>query len=150
MPWAKKTNDELDFYMDVLRKIGAKKINNPKRTKRELLIRGEVLRRNFTKRQMNIISFIFSFSLYLGKEKAIIPKMRDFEIAGVGKDKIRNEIDQLVELNVLDWNQEEKTFAVKDPWEWKVKYHAGYNHERGIELFLLNLNDAGIELYSDE
>lgn len=146
MPWAKISSDEIDFFMDVLRRIGAKKIKNPETTKRELLIRGEVLRRNFTKRQMNILSFILSFSLYLGKEKAIIPKMRDFEIAGIGKDKIRQELIQLVELKVLNWNQEEKSFAILDPWEWRVKYHAGYNHERGIELFLLNLNDAGIEL----
>jgi hypothetical protein len=136
--------------MDVLRKIGAKKIKSPEKVKREMLIRGEVLRRNFTKRQMNILSFLMAYSLYLGKERAIIPKMRDFEIAGVGKDKIRSELDRLVELNVLDWNQEEKSFAVKDPWEWEIKYHSGYNHERGTELFLLNLSDLGIEFNIDE
>jgi hypothetical protein len=146
LPWSKTSREEIDFYMDVLRKIGAKKIKSPEKVKREMLIRGEVLRRNFTKRQMNILSFLMAYSLYLGKERAIIPKMRDFEIAGVGKDKIRKELDRLVELNVLDWNQEEKSFAVKDPWGWKVKYHSGYNHERGTELFLLNLSDLGIDI----
>lgn len=149
MPWARKLHDHMDLFMKSLSKIGANKLENLDLPRREFLVRVEVLRRDFTKRQMNIVTMIFSFSLYLGKEKAIVPKMRDFEITGVSKDKIRGELTQLVEMNVLDWNKEENSFRLKDPREWNVKYHSGYNDSRAQEIFILNLKDAGIDPYSE-
>jgi hypothetical protein len=121
------------------------KMNNPQAAEKELLIRCEIIRRDLTKRQMNIITLIFTFSHYLGKERAVIPKMRDFEICGVSKIKARSELTKLVELNVLDWNEEENSFAIKDTKEWKAKYNSGYNDDRAWELFVLNLRDAGVD-----
>lgn len=145
MPWVKYFRDRvMNLYPNALRKIGEHKFKNPDIPLKELMIRGEVLKRDFTKRQMNIISLIFSFSYYLGKERAVIPKMQDFELAGVSKVKIRNELLQLVEMDIIDWNEEDNTFAIKDIRGWKAKYHSGYNDERSTELFKLNLKDAGI------
>lgn len=143
MPWAKMCYEEVkQFYSKVLPKLGQKKFHNPHIPQRELMVRAEVLRRDFTKRQLNIISMILTFSYYAGKEKAIIPKMQDFEIAGISKIKIRNELIQLVEMNVIEWNEEENTFTFRDIRDWEVKYHSGYNHDRAIELFDLNVKDS--------
>jgi hypothetical protein len=143
MPWAKMAHDRMtNFYIKSLRKIGENKLKNPDIPLRESLIRGEVLKRDFTKRQQNIISMIFTLSYYLGKPSAIIPKMQDFEIAGINKVKARKELTQLVEMNVLEWDEKNHIFSIKDIREWKVKYHSGYNDERAKDIFELNLRDS--------
>jgi hypothetical protein len=143
MPYAKMCVEEVrNIYSKVLPKLGQKKFHNPDIPQKELMIRAEVLRRDFTKRQLNIVSMILSFSYYVGKEKAIIPKMQDWEIAGISKIKARHELTQLVEMNVIEWNEEENTFAFKDIRDWEVKYHSGYNHDRTLELFDLNAKDS--------
>ncbi|WP_026572470.1 replication protein [Bacillus sp. UNC438CL73TsuS30] len=151
MPYAKYFHKRLEsFYSKVLPLIGKKKFEQPCLSNQEMFIRMEVLRRNFTKRQMNIISMILSLSFYIGKEKAIIPKMRDWEIAGISKIKARSELTQLVELGVIEWDEEKNIFSLTDPRGWKVKYHSGYNDERASEIFLLNLKDTGILIVPEE
>jgi hypothetical protein len=146
MPYARYAQERLPYYMKAIKQIGGMKVNNPQTVEKELLIRCEIIRRDLTKRQMNILILIFTFSRYLGKERAVIPKMRDFEICGVSKIKIRSELTKLVELDVLDWNEEENSFCIRDPKEWKVKYNTSYNDDRAWELFILNLRDAGVDV----
>jgi hypothetical protein len=149
MNWSKVGYERLTtLYKDIILNIGKKKYDNLHIPRQEMLYRAEILRRDFTKRQLKIISMIQSLSYYIGKERAIIPKMQDFEIAGISKIKIRAELTQLVEMNVIDWNEEGNSFALTDPREWKVKFHSGYNNERARELFILNLKDSGV--YSEE
>lgn len=113
----------------------------------EMLIRTEFLRRDFTKRQMTIMTFIYNFSFGFGKEWAVVPKMKDWEIAGISKIKIRKEIDHLVEMGVIDWNMEENKFRLKDPREWiGASYNSGFNNNRADELFYLNLQDAKVNV----
>lgn len=111
----------------------------------EFLIRTEALKRDFTKRQMNILGLIFTFSFGYSKEWALIPKMKDFELAGISSIKIRSEIDQLVEMGVIKWNQVENLFSINDPRKWTVKYHNGYCDNRSRELFILNLQHSGFD-----
>ena len=147
MPWTKLGYERLTaFYKETILKIGEKKRNNLHIPQQEMLYRAEVLRRDFTKRQLKIISMIQTLSYYIGKERAVIPKMQDWEIAGISRLKARSELAKLVEMNVIDWNEENNTFAIKDPREWKddVKYHSGYNNQRAQELFILNLKDSGV------
>jgi hypothetical protein len=68
--------------------------------------------------------------------------MRDWEIAGISKIKARTELTQLVELDVITWDEEKNIFSFKDVREWKVKFHSGYNHQRATELFDLNAIDS--------
>jgi hypothetical protein len=151
MPYAKYFYKRLEnFYSKALPLIGKKKFENRHIPNQEMFIRMEIIRRDFTKRQMNIIGMILSLSYYIGKEKAIIPKMRDWEIAGISKIKARSELTQLVELDVIEWDEEENVFALKDPRLWKVKYHSGYNDERATEIFQLNLKDAGISIETEQ
>lgn len=130
--------------------IGKIKMNNQQLPLQELLIRTEVLKHDFTKRQMNIISMIFQLSYYLGKSKAIIPKMMDFELCGISKIKVRSELQKLVEMKVVLWDEEENSFSINDPREWiGAKYHSGYNDNRAKDLFILNMKDMGIDVSLD-
>jgi hypothetical protein len=149
LPWAKNSYDRIHtLYSSVIPKIGEVKFQNKEIPEVEMLIRAEVLRRDFTKRQMKIISMILTLSFYIGKKRAIIPKMQDWEICGINKIKARAELTQLVELNVIEWDEEKNIFSIIDPREWKVKFHSGYNDERAKDLFILNLKDSGV--YSEE
>lgn len=108
----------------------------------ELLIRSEILKRNFTKRQTNIIIFIFSLSFPYGKKSALIPKLQDFEVCGVTKTKIKEELEKLEILNVIDWDRELHLFSIKFPYHWNAPYHAGASRERSLELLDLNKKHA--------
>lgn len=149
MPWAHMTHERmLTVYSKLIEDIQSGKHKSMEFTIRETLVRTEFLKRDFTKRQLKILSMIFTFSFQYGKEWALIPKMRDFELAGVSKIKIRSEINKLVELNVLNWNQEENLFRINDPREWEAPYHSGYSDDRSRELFFLNLKHAKINVES--
>lgn len=149
MPWAHMTHERMvTVYSKLLEDVKNGKNKTMEFTIKEVLIRAEFLKRDFTKRQLKILSMIFTFSFQYGKDWALIPKMKDFELAGVSKIKIRNEINQLVELNVLEWNQEEGLFRIKDPREWNAPYHNGYSDDRSRELFFLNLKHAQIDVES--
>ncbi|MDY7043627.1 replication protein [Virgibacillus sp. M23] len=111
-----------------------------------VMINTELLKRDFTKRQRSILVFIYNLSLSIGKERAIIPKLQDFELCGISKTKIKDELDKLIELNVISWDKDSNYFQIINPREWKAPYHQGYNDARSQALFLLNLDDAGIDV----
>jgi hypothetical protein len=91
--------------------------------------------------------FVITFSFNYGKEWAYIPKLADFEIAGISKKHIRNELDKLIEMNVIVENKEDSLYAVNEPRLWiNTPYNYGYNDIRSQELFLLNLDHAGIDV----
>jgi hypothetical protein len=147
MPWAKMTHDRMNgVYHKLLEDIHSGKHKTMDFTIKEMLVRAEFLKRDFTKRHLKILSMIFTLSFQYGKEWALIPKMRDFELAGISKVKIRSEIDQLIEMNVIEWNQKENTFRITNPLGWTAPYHNGYSDERSRELFFLNLKHANINV----
>jgi hypothetical protein len=110
----------------------------------ELLVRAEILKRDFTKRQVNIILMIFTFSYPYGKSSAIIPQQKDWELCGVSKTLIKKEIQKLVDLDVITYNKDEEEYSINSPLIWSAPYHHGYSDERSKELFLINIKHAGI------
>lgn len=149
MPWAHNTHERMmTIYAELLEKLHSGEHRTIDITIQELLIRAEILKRDFTKRQLKIVTFIFTFSYAYGKEWAVIPKMKDFELAGISKIIVRKEIDQLINMNIIEWNQNENLFRIKDPREWGAPYHSGYSDERSRELFYLNLKHADIDVES--
>lgn len=108
----------------------------------ELTLRIEITKRKFTKRQLNILDIIYEFSYPFGKEKALIPRLQDFELSGISNTKIREELDKLIELNVVGEDARFGLYWLKDPDEWKVKRHNNYSSERCGELIVLNLRDG--------
>ncbi len=113
---------------------------------KEMMVRGELIKRNFTKRQLNILWFIFTYSFPFGKDKAVITKLQDFELSGVHKTKVREELDKLIEMNVIEFEEKLHLYGIKDPYEWNAPYHAGHSDERNQDLFLLNLRDANVPI----
>jgi hypothetical protein len=77
MPWAKLTYDRtVNVYKDLLEDT---LINHQKDIDliiKELLVRGEILKHDFTKRQLTILMFIITFSFNYGKEKRISQNCR--------------------------------------------------------------------------
>lgn len=148
MPWAMDIYDQLnESQKKVLKEVHERKYHiSMDKILAEIQVRTEFLRRDFTKRQMNIITFIYNYSFGFGKEWALIPKMKDFEIAGISKIIARKEIEKLVEMGVVEWNQEDNLFRIKDPREWETAYNNGFSHDRSRELRRINVIHSGIDV----
>jgi hypothetical protein len=146
MPWAKMTHERIiTVYKELFDKLILKERDVDLAIK-EVLIRTEILKRDFTKRQLSILSLIMTFSYFYGKEYAWIPKLKDFSLAGVSQTKIKDELTKLVGMNVITWHRGKDTneYAINDPRYWTTPYQSGYDDLRSRELFFLNLKHAGI------
>jgi hypothetical protein len=146
MPWAKLTRKRIaTVYKELFNKIIMKERNYELAVK-EVMIRTEILKRDFSKRQLTILSVIMTFSYFYGKESAWIPKLKDFAIAGVSPTKITEELTKLVDMGVITWQRGKDTneFAINDPTLWTTRYHSSYDDVRSRELFFVNLKHAGI------
>lgn len=115
-------------------------------TVKEYLVSGEILKRDFTKRQLNILQMVMYFSYNYGKETALIPKVQDLSISGVPVKKVYEEVNKLVEMQVLNWDKNFNEFSFNDPRLWRVPFVENYDDSRAKELFLLNLKHAGVDI----
>jgi hypothetical protein len=148
MEWTNVSRERIKtFYTELF----DKNRNKDELLVKDILIRAEILKRNFTKRQLTILSLIVTFSFLYGKETALIPKLKDFELTGLSATKIKDELTKLVEMNIITWERGKDTneFSINDPCEWKAAYHSTYNDIRASELFFLNLKHAGVTLDID-
>jgi hypothetical protein len=147
--WAAKTYERtIEAYKELMQdSILSIKSDGDLKLK-EYLIRAEIQKCDFTKRQLNILSLIVKFSFNFGKESALL-QISDFEQSGISVKKIRSEIDQLIEMNVINWDTDFNEFSINDPLSWvEVPYHKYYSDTRSIELFFLNLKHAGVDVES--
>ncbi|MCY7861086.1 replication protein [Bacillus haynesii] len=112
----------------------------------ELGVTTEILKRDFTKRQLNMIAFICIFSFPYNKKTAVIRNMQDFELCGVSKTKVRDELNKLCELNVILWDKDSKEFSINDPKYWEVPFHNNYSDKRYQQMFIENLDHAGVDV----
>lgn len=100
----------------------------------------EVIRRDFTKRQKDIIQFIWRLSYGCKKKTAYIPMIKDFELCGVGQSNITKELKYLVDARVISWDRESCTFSVNKDYErWQVSPVRGWDEERFKSLIHLNI-----------
>jgi hypothetical protein len=113
---------------------------------KELLIKSDIQKRDFTKRQLNILSLILTFSYNYGKETAIL-KPTDFALTGLPSKKITEELKKLIDMNVISWDKDFNEFSIVEGRFWvDVPFHDHFDEKRSIELFLLNLRHAGIDV----
>jgi DnaD/phage-associated family protein len=100
----------------------------------------EIIRRNFTKRQKDILFFIWRLSYGCQTKSALIPKMRHFQICGVAETKIKGELEYLEQCKVLTWDRESKIFEInKDFEKWQVSPVMGWDEEQFSSLIGLNI-----------
>jgi len=101
----------------------------------------ELIRRKFTQRQRVIIDFILTLSWGCGKPSAIIPKLKDFELCGIRKGHIRQELTRLVDFNVLLWEESLNIFQINKHYDkWKVDCVEAL-HSNMNDLIALNLEN---------
>jgi hypothetical protein len=150
LPWAQyfKDGSHSKTYLNLLDALLSHTSSNTNLAMRDLYIRSELLKYDFTKRQRSILTFIFGLSYDFGKNTAVIPKMKDWEICGIQPAKAQSELKKLVNMDVITWNKETNEFGIADPRGWKAPINEGYNQSRARELFVLNLKHAGIDVDS--
>ncbi len=104
-------------------------------------IHRELIRRKFTQRQRDILDFILTLSWGCGKPSAIIPQLKDFELCGVRKNHIRNELQQLVTANVIFWEERANVFQFNKHYDqWEIDPIAGFDTQKMKNLISLNLD----------
>ncbi|AHJ88643.1 DnaD-like helicase loader [Geobacillus phage GBK2] len=100
----------------------------------------EILRRNFTKRQQNIVLFIWRLSYGCGKKECIIDKFNYFELAGLDKSDIKKELKYLKMCNVLQWDEQTMIFAINKDYDlWQINPNKNWDDDKFKKLIALNL-----------
>lgn len=100
----------------------------------------EIIRRDFSKRQKDILHFLLRLSYGCQKKTATIPKLKDFAMCGVAPTQIANELNYLKTCKVIDWDRDDMIFAFNKNYDyWQVSPVKGWDKERFNELIHLNL-----------
>lgn len=103
----------------------------------------EVIRRDFTKRQKDILLFLWRLSYGCNQATATVPMLKDFSLCGVGKTNITNELKFLENCKVIDWNRGNNEFSFIENFEyWQVSPVRGWDNGRFKELIGINLAQA--------
>ncbi|MCZ4246856.1 hypothetical protein BXO87_01770 [Bacillus sp. GZB] len=143
--WSYEANEKIDRAFNGI--VGSQYMNrNPDIVASEIHISREMLKRDFTKRQLKIITFIYTFSFPYNKKVALIKNMQDFELCGVSKTKIAEELDKLTELRVIEWDKGTKEFSINDPHYWEVPFNRGFSDTRSQQMVIENLDHAGVDI----
>jgi hypothetical protein len=145
--WNKLTYDEqIKLYKDAIDEIKIKNSIDSDMLIKALLVRAEILKHDFTKRQINILMGIYTYSYALYKESTYVEKLSDFSLMGISITKVKSEIQKLEDMNVLHWDRENHLFSIKDFHEWNAPYRAGFNEDRARVVFAQNLVHAGVDI----
>lgn len=95
--------------------------------------------RNFTKRQLKIIELIYILGMEKKSLECYIPTLSSFEILGVNRTKIRNELEKLEADKVIFWNRDKMTFRINpDTDQWKIPMNKNHTSDRIQRLIDLN------------
>jgi DnaD/phage-associated family protein len=101
----------------------------------------EIMRRNFTKQQRNIIDLILRLSWGCGKPSALIPKKKNFRFCGVSEKQIAAELTQLNQMRVILMNEKAGIYQIqKDYDQWIVTPVKGFDEVEFDELVSLNIS----------
>lgn len=101
----------------------------------------EVIRRDFTKRQKDILLFIWRLSYGCRRDVAYIPKLKDFTLCGVGKGHIGAELRELEQCKVITRNNNEYRFNEEYDF-WQITPVRGWDGDRFNELIHLNIVES--------
>lgn len=101
----------------------------------------EIIRRDFSKRQKDILLFIWRLSYGCSKKTAIVPKLKHFSLCGVGSTNITQELKYLQDMKVISWDREQMIFSFNKNYElWQVSPVRGWDDEIFDELIHLNIS----------
>lgn len=102
----------------------------------------EIIRRDFSKRQMAILYFIIRLSYGCQRKNCIIEKFNLFEVAGINKVDIKKELKFLRECFVINWDEKTMIFSInKDYDKWQISPSKGFDREKFDKLIHQNLKE---------
>lgn len=100
----------------------------------------EIIRRDFSKRQLAILHFIIRLSYGCQKKDCYIEKYNLFEIAGINKVDIKKELKFLRECGVINWDESTMIFSInKDYEKWQITPIKGHDKEKFDQLIHENI-----------
>lgn len=100
----------------------------------------EIIRRDFSKRQLAILHFILRLSYGCHRKDCVIEKLNDFEVVGIYKQDTKKELNYLVETNVICWDQENNIFSLNKNYEtWQINPSKGWNKTKFDQLIYQNI-----------
>jgi len=105
----------------------------------------EIISRDFSKRQKEILLLILRLSYGCRKKYAHIPKLKYFSLCGVGPTHISKELKLLQTYKVITWERENMNFALNKDYDvWQVASVKEWNPVDFNELLHLNLIEKNL------
>ncbi|OPA77493.1 hypothetical protein BVG16_13645 [Paenibacillus selenitireducens] len=105
----------------------------------------EIISRDFSKRQKEILLLILRLSYGCRKKHAHIPKLKYFSLCGVGPTHISKELKLLQTYKVITWERENMNFALNKDYDvWQVAAVKDWNPVDFNELLHLNLTEKNL------
>jgi hypothetical protein len=99
---------------------------------------GAIMQSDFSKRQRNIIDMVIRFSYGCGKKTALL-RHSDFEQCGVGRNKIKTELEYLEKAKVV-FRDGDLIQLNKDYDQWRVNLIKSFNQSKFTEILKRNLS----------
>jgi len=95
----------------------------------------ELLKRDLSKRQLNIIMFIMRYSYGFKRKACQFENISDFEQAGISKTHIREELTRLDQSKIIFWDKVLNIFQLNKNYdEWVLSNHSFYRKEKTEKL----------------
>jgi DnaD/phage-associated family protein len=89
------------------------------------------------------MDLILRLSWGCGKKTAIIPRQKDFELVGIRENKIKSELEWLVNAKVVIWNKKNNEYCFNKNYdEWRVSIVPGYSRKRFEEILHVNIETS--------
>ncbi len=100
----------------------------------------EILRRSFSKRQQNLVLFIWRLSYGTGQKDCEVQQFNLFELSGIYKSDIKKELNYLRECAVLDWDEKTMIFSINKNYKlWQISPNKNWDSEKFKGLIHHNL-----------
>ncbi|WP_121615244.1 replication protein [Virgibacillus halodenitrificans] len=101
----------------------------------------EVLRRDFSKRQQNLILFIWRLSYGTGQKDCFIERFNLLELAGMYKQDVKKELKFLRECAVLNWDEDSMIFSINKNYHlWQITPNKNWDSDKFNSLIHQNLS----------
>lgn len=111
----------------------------------------EVIRRDFSKRQLAIMHFIIRLSYGCHRKDCFIEKYNYFEVAGINKVDIKKELKFLRECGVINWDENHMIFSInKDYDKWQITPSKGFDKEKFDQIIHQNLRKKVSEILTEK
>ncbi|MCU6603807.1 replication protein [Peribacillus frigoritolerans] len=94
---------------------------------------------HFSKRQGKIMGYLLNLTLNSQRYNIHIPTLKDWENCGISQSKIKQELEQLVEMKVIFWDKDKMEFSFNvNTDEWQAKLLECFSEDRCQRILKMN------------